>query len=69
VSADGQTWSAAGQDARIVVRDAANNVVLDQALSLDPPVTATRVGASAGSVVLPVIAPGAATPTVGTPTA
>jgi len=69
VSADGQTWRVSGQGPRIVLRDAANNVTLDELLPDDLAVTATRMGATAESVVLPVVAPGAATPTVGTPTA
>lgn len=51
------------------MRDAANNVVVDLVEPLDSPVTATRMGATAESVVLPIIAPGAATPAIGTPTA
>ena len=68
VSADSQTWRVSGQGARIVVRDAANNVTLDELLPDDLAVTATRMGATAESVVLPVVAPGAATPEPGTPT-
>lgn len=69
VSEDGQTCRDSGQGPRIVVRDAANNVVVDLVEPLDSPVTATRMGATAESVVLPIIAPGAATPAIGTPTA
>ena len=41
--------------------DAANNILVDQEAPLDPPVTATRIGATIESVVLPVVTP-AATP-------
>jgi hypothetical protein len=68
VSEDGRTWTGTGPGARIVVRDAANTVVLDQEVPIDPPVTATRMGATAESVVLPVVAPGTA-PAIGTPAA
>jgi hypothetical protein len=64
-SEDGQTW--VGTPSRIIVRDVANAVIFDQEMSSDPPVTATRVGATIESVVLPVATP-AATPTAGTPT-
>jgi len=67
-SADGQTWSGTGTGPRVIVRDAANNVVFDEVIPLDPPVTATRIGATAESVILPVAPPGAATPESGTPT-
>ena len=50
------------------MRDAANTVVLDQILPDDLLVTATRMGATAESVILPVLAPAAATPATGTPT-
>jgi hypothetical protein len=64
VSADGQTWAGSGSTPlRIIVRDAANNVTFDQVLSGGPPVTATRIGATVESVVLPVATPAAATPT------
>ena len=69
VSADGRTWSNAGLEARVVLRDAANTVVVDEALPADLRVTATRMGATAESVVLPVAAPGDATPEAGTPAA
>jgi len=63
VSADGQTWvGVESTPLRIIVRDAANNVIVDQVVSGGPPVTATRVGATAESVVLPVATPAAATP-------
>lgn len=62
VSADGQTWSGEGLEGRIIIRDAANNVVLDQMLPSDLAVTATRMGATAESVALPVVAPAAGTP-------
>ena len=60
VGADGQTWSGT-TSAHIIVRDAANNILVDQEAPLDPPVTATRIGATIESVVLPVVTP-AATP-------
>jgi len=56
VSADGQTWSGA-TSAHIIVRDAANNVLVDEEFSLDSPVTGTRIGATIESVVLPVVTP------------
>jgi len=61
VSADGQTFTAS-KPQRVVVRDAANNIVFDQVVPMEPPVTATRIGATIDSVVFP-----AATPTAGTP--
>jgi hypothetical protein len=64
VSADGQTWVGGGSTPlRVIVRDAANNVTFDQVLSGGPPVTATRIGATVESVVLPVATPAAGTPT------
>lgn len=60
VSADGQTWSGSTL-AHIIMRDAANNVLVDQEIPFDSPVTATRIGATIESVVLPVVTP-AATP-------
>lgn len=62
VAEDGQTWSSAGLESRTIVRDAANNVVFDETAPAEPPVTATRTGATAESVVLPVVA-AAGTPT------
>jgi hypothetical protein len=63
VGADGQTWVGGGNTPlRIVVRDAANTITVDQVLAGGPPVSAIRVGASVDSVVLPVVPP-AATPT------
>lgn len=59
-SEDGQTWAGTGGGAHIVVRDAAYAVTLDQMFPIDPPVTATRMGATIESVVFP-----AATPTAG----
>lgn len=61
VSEDGQTWSGA-PTAHIVVRDATNTVTFDQEIPIDPPVTATRMGATIDSVVLPAVRPTAATP-------
>ena len=61
VGADGQTWSGT-TSAHIIVRDAANNVVFDQMILVDPPVTATRIGSTGDSIVLPVATPSAATP-------
>jgi len=66
-SEDGQTWSGT-DDPRVIARDPANNVILDEVIAIDPPVTATRIGATAESVILPVASPGAATPESGTPT-
>ncbi len=62
VSEDGQMWSGT-LSAHIIMRDAANNVLVDQEIPFDSPVTATRVGATLDSVVLPVATPAAATPT------
>ena len=62
VSEDGQRWSGS-TSAHIVVRDAANNVLVDQEIPFDSPVTASRIGATLESVVLPVATPAAATPT------
>lgn len=61
VNADGRTLVNT-KPQRIIARDAANNVTLDQVAQL-PPVTATRVGATMDSVVLPVASPTPATPT------
>ncbi len=61
VSADGRTFVNTAPQ-RVIVRDAANNVTIDQVFSA-PPVTATRMGATMESVVLPVATPAAATPT------
>ena len=67
-SEDGETWS--GNDApRIIMRDAANTIIFDDVVPVDPPVTATRIGSTADSIVLPVVPPAAATPESGTPTA
>jgi hypothetical protein len=62
-SEDGQTWTGTGPGAHIVVRDATNTVTLDQVLPIDPPVTATRMGATLESVVPPVTRLLAGTPT------
>ena len=59
-SEDGQSWT--GGAPRIVVRDAGNAGIFDQVVPVDPPVTATRVGATIDSVVLPVATPAAGTP-------
>ncbi len=61
VSEDGQTWSGSDKQPRAIVRDAANNVIFDQMIPVDPPVTATRIGSTGDSIVLPVATP-AATP-------
>jgi hypothetical protein len=61
VSEDGQSFINSTPQ-RVIVRDAANNVTFDQVLPSDPPVTATRIGATMESVVLPAT-PAAATPT------
>jgi hypothetical protein len=60
VSDDGRTWST-GKPQRVIVRDAANNVTLDEVFPMDLPIMATRMGATMDSVVLPVATP-AATP-------
>jgi hypothetical protein len=60
-SEDGGTWAGIDQP-RIIVRDAANTVVADEVLPLDPTPTATRIGATADSVVLPVGPATGATP-------
>jgi hypothetical protein len=44
-SEDGQTWSGT-HEAHVIMRDAGNAVLLDQVLSFDTPVTATRIGAT-----------------------
>lgn len=61
VSADGQTFSQ-NTPQRVVLRDAANTIVLDEEFSMEPPVTATRIGATIESVVFPAATPAAATP-------
>jgi hypothetical protein len=61
VSADGQSFVSSTPQ-RTVMRDAANTITLDQVFAMEPPVTATRIGATIASVVFP-----AATPTAGTP--
>jgi hypothetical protein len=61
VSEDGQSFINSTPQ-RIIVRDAANNITFDQELPSEPPVTATRIGATMESVVLPVTTPPAATP-------
>lgn len=63
VSEDGQTWSGSDNQPRAIVRDAANNVIFDQMIPVDLPVTATRIGSTGDSIVLPVATPTAATPT------
>ena len=63
VSEDGQSWSGTGPGAQIIVRDAANTVILDQVLPIDPPVTATRMGATIESVVPPTTISMISTPT------
>ena len=63
VSEDGQTWTGVGDGTRVIVRDAANNVVVDQLIPSEGlTVTGVRIGATAESLVLPVATP-AATPT------
>ena len=62
-SEDGQSWVGGDMPPRVIVRDAGNAVIVDQEMPPDPPVTATRVGATAESVVLPATTPAAATPT------
>jgi hypothetical protein len=69
VSEDGQTWVGVGDGTRVIMRDAANNVTVDQLIpSGDLTVTGIRIGATAESLVLPVATPAAATPGTGTPT-
>jgi hypothetical protein len=67
-SEDGQTWTATSTQARAIARDAANTVTFDDVITVEPPVTGVRVGATADSVVLPVGPPTDATPGAGTPT-
>ena len=61
-SEDGQTWSGTNE-AHIIVRDAENVIILDQVISFDTPVTATRMGATIESVVPPVTRSVLGTPT------
>ena len=61
-SEDGQTWSGTNE-ARIIVRDASNVVTFDQVVTFDTPVTATRIGATIESVVLPPVTQMTGTPT------
>ena len=63
VSEDGQMWSGS-PTSHIVMRDAANNVLSDEVIPFDSPVTAIRIGATIESLVLPIV-----TPMTGTPTA
>ena len=60
-SEDGQTWSGTNE-ARIIMRDAGNAVTVDEVVPFDVPVTATRIGATIESVVLPAVTPMAGTP-------
>jgi hypothetical protein len=69
VSDDGQAWTGVGDGTRVIVRDAANNITVDQTIpSGDLTVTGIRIGATAKSLVLPVATPAVATPEIGTPT-
>lgn len=61
-SEDGQSWSD-NDEARIIMRDAGNAVVFDEVLGAGSPVTATRIGATIESLILPLATPAAATPT------
>jgi hypothetical protein len=61
-SEDGQTWSGT-DEAHIIVRDAENAITLDQVVTFDTPVTATRMGATIESVVPPVTRSMISTPT------
>ena len=61
-SEDGQSWSGSNE-AHIVVRDAANAITVDEAIPFETPVTATRIGATIESVVLPVVTSMTGTPT------
>jgi hypothetical protein len=62
VSDDGRTWSTS-KPQRVIIRDAANTVILDEVFPMDSPIPATRMGATMDSIVLPVATPAAATPT------
>jgi hypothetical protein len=62
VSEDGQSWSGTNE-AHIIVRDASNAISLDQVVTFDTPVTATRMGATSESVVPPVTRSMLSTPT------
>jgi hypothetical protein len=62
-SEDGQSWTGTGPGAHIVMRDATNTVTLDQVVPIDPPVTATRMGATIESVVPPEVKSMLGTPT------
>jgi hypothetical protein len=62
VSEDGQSWSGTNE-AHIIVRDASNAISLDQVVTFDTPVTATRMGATSASVVPPVTRSMLSTPT------
>jgi hypothetical protein len=63
VSEDGQTWTGTGSGVHIVVRDSTNTVTLDQVVPIDPPMTATRMGATIESVVPPMTRSMLGTPT------
>jgi hypothetical protein len=60
-SEDGQTW-VGNDEPRIIMRDAANAVLMDEIVPIEPAVTGTRIGATAESVVLPEMAAMVATP-------
>ena len=62
VSEDGQTWSGTNE-AHVIVRDAENAITLDQVVTFDTPVTATRMGATIESVVPPMTRSMVSTPT------
>lgn len=61
VSDDGQTFTDA-EPQRVIIRDAANAVIFDQVLPVDPPVTASRIGTDIGAIPFPAGTPGAGTP-------
>ena len=65
-SEDGQSWSgtkAGTNEARIIVRDASNAITVDEVISPVFETTATRIGATIESVVLPEVTPMTGTPT------
>ena len=62
VTEDGNGW-AGTEGPRIISRDAANAVTFDAVVDIGPPVMATRMGATADSVVMPGVRPTEGTPT------
>lgn len=59
---DGNGW-AGTEGPRIIARDAANTVIVDQVVDIGPPVMATRMGHTADSVTMPDVRPVEGTPT------